>query len=72
MRPLLLVLAMPAAAQTPTEAVRAALARIEALEPKVDAIVAVEPDAMTAARALERDRRAPGPIPAAARVATLD
>jgi amidase len=63
MRPLLLfLLAMPAAAQTPTESVRAALARIEALEPKVNAIIAVEPGALDEARALERGRRAQGPL----------
>lgn len=62
-----LLLALPiagaAAAPQPTAAqgVRAALARIAALEPRVNAVIATAPDALAAARAIDRAGRT-GPI----------
>jgi amidase len=41
---------------------RAALKRIEALNPRVNAVIAVDPTAMDQARALDRIRRARGPL----------
>jgi len=41
---------------------RAALARIEALNPRVNAVIAVDPTALDQARALDRIRRARGPL----------
>jgi amidase len=41
---------------------RAALKRIEALNPRINAVIAVDPTAMDQARALDRARRARGPL----------
>jgi amidase len=41
---------------------RAALKRIKALNPRVNAVIAVDPTAMDQARALDRNRRARGPL----------
>jgi amidase len=41
---------------------KAALKRIKALNPRVNAVIAVDPTAMDQARALDRDRRARGPL----------
>ena len=59
------LLATAASAQTPPSAeaqTRASLARIEALSPRVNAVIAVDPTAIAQARALDRQRRAPGPL----------
>jgi amidase len=52
-------------AQTPASAeaqTRAALQRIEALNPRVNAVIAVDPTALGQARRLDRMRRARGPL----------
>ena len=52
-------------AQTPDSAeaqTRAALQRIEALNPRVNAVIAVDPTALDQARTLDRIRRARGPL----------
>ena len=56
--------AMAARAQPPPrrDADRAALARIEQLNPRVNAVIAVDPTAIDQARALDRMRRARGPL----------
>jgi amidase len=52
-----------AAAQGPAEtATRAAIARIEALNPKANAVLAIDPTAVDAARAMDRGRKARGPL----------
>jgi amidase len=65
------LMAVPVAAQVaaqvpvlgPAEdATRAAIARIEALNPKVNAVLAVDPTAIDAARAMDRGRKARGPM----------
>ncbi|MBC7520999.1 MAG: amidase, partial [Sandarakinorhabdus sp.] len=59
------LLAAPLAAQTagPAEtATRAAIARIEALNPKVNAVLAIDPTAVDAARVMDRGRKARGPL----------
>ncbi|MFZ4688211.1 MAG: amidase [Polymorphobacter sp.] len=43
-------------------AARAALARIAAINPRINAVLAVDPDAVAAARALDLQRRARGPL----------
>ena len=49
--------------QTSAEArTRAALERIEALNPRLNAVIAVDPTAIDQARALDRGRRARGPL----------
>lgn len=45
-----------------TENTRAALKRIKALNPRVNAVIAVDPTAMDQARTLDRIRRARGPL----------
>lgn len=62
---LALLLATPVQAAEPPSAaaaVEAALARIAALEPRVNAIIELDPAAPAEARALDRSRRAPGPL----------
>src|ERR1041384_4955637 len=55
--------AMTADAQPTAEArTREALDRIAALNPRVNAVIAVDPTAMSQARALDRGRRARGPL----------
>jgi amidase len=49
-------------AESATANTRAALKRIEALNPRVNAVIAVDPTAMDQARALDRIRRARGPL----------
>jgi amidase len=49
-------------ATTAEERTRAALARIAELNPRVNAVIAVDPTAMDQARALDRMRRARGPL----------
>jgi len=54
---------MTANAQPSAESrTREALQRIEALNPRVNAVIAVDPTAMAQARALDRNRRARGPL----------
>jgi amidase len=60
-----LLAAMPALAlgQVSAEAeTAAAIARIEALNPRLNAVIAVDPDAIAQARALDRTRMARGPL----------
>jgi amidase len=57
--------ASPTAAQQPDSAearTRDAIRRIEALNPQTRAVIAVEPNALDEARALDRQRRARGPL----------
>ncbi len=61
----ILTAAVPAAAQPagPAEtATRAAVARIEALNPRVNAVLAIDPTAIDAARSLDRQRKVRGPL----------
>lgn len=61
----MVVAATPAAAQKPGPAetnTRAAIARIAAIDPRVNAVLAVDPTAIDQARALDRMRRARGPL----------
>ncbi|PTQ13622.1 amidase [Sphingomonas oleivorans] len=44
------------------QATLAAIARIEALNPRLNAVTAIDPDAVAQARALDRQRRARGPL----------
>jgi amidase len=65
MRSILLaaLLSTPAFAQPSAEAnTRASIRRIEALNPQMRAVIAVEPSALAEARALDRIRRARGPL----------
>jgi len=48
--------------ETATANTKAALKRIKALNPRVNAVIAVDPTAMDQARALDRIRRARGPL----------
>ncbi|WP_426169191.1 amidase [Sandarakinorhabdus sp. DWP1-3-1] len=60
-----LAMAVPVAAQPtgPAEtATRAAIARVEALNPKVNAVLALDPTAVDQARSLDRQRKARGPL----------
>lgn len=60
-----LAAALPAAAQSagPAEtATRAAIARIEALNPKVNAVLALDPTAIDAARSIDRQRKVRGDL----------
>ncbi|WP_129586445.1 amidase [Sphingomonas montana] len=52
----------PAAAQSAEDNVRAAIARIERLNPRIGAVLAIDPTARDQARALDRMRRARGPL----------
>ena len=52
----------PAAAETAEQATAAAIARVERLNPAVNAVIAVDPTAPDQARALDRMRRARGPL----------
>jgi amidase len=59
------LLAIGGAAQAagPAEtATAAAIARVEALNPKVNAVIALDPTALAQARALDRQRKARGPL----------
>ena len=60
----LLVPAAAAAQQQPSavDRTRDAIRRVEALEPRVNAVIALEPGAIDEARALDRNRRARGPL----------
>ena len=62
--PLLALAAAPAAAAPPTAVAqtRAAIARVERLNPAIHAVIALDPTALAQARALDRGRRAPGPL----------
>lgn len=64
--PLLALAAAPALAQAPAMTAetrtRAAIERIEALNPRLNAVIAVDPTALDQARALDRNRRARGPL----------
>jgi amidase len=60
-RPSLSYVAPPAAGSAETRT-RAALDRIAALNPTLNAVIAVEPTALDQARTLDRARRAPGPV----------
>ncbi|HEX8401081.1 MAG TPA: amidase [Allosphingosinicella sp.] len=58
-----ILLATPALAQPSAEAnTRDAIRRIEALNPRIGAVIGVEPAALDEARALDRIRRARGPL----------
>jgi amidase len=48
--------------ETATANTKAALKRIKALNPRVNAVIAVDPTAMDQARSLDRNRRARGPL----------
>jgi amidase len=48
--------------QSAVEQTRAAIQRVEALEPRVNAVIALDPTALDEARALDRSRRARGPL----------
>lgn len=57
--------AAAAAAASPTsaeDATRAAIARVERIDPRVNAVRALDPTALAQARALDRQRRARGPL----------
>ncbi len=63
------MIAAPAAAQAPATApdqaeqnTRAAIARVEALNPRVNAVLAIDPTAIDQARALDRQRKVRGPL----------
>jgi amidase len=56
------LLAAPASGQTAADNTAAAIARIEALNPRVNAVLAVDPTAIEQARALDRGRKARGPL----------
>lgn len=59
------LLATPALAQPVGQAeanTSAAIARVEALNPRVNAVLAIDPTALDQARALDRGRRARGPL----------
>ena len=56
------LLATPALGQQAEANTAAAIARIEALNPKINAVLAVEPGALDEARALDRGRKARGPL----------
>ena len=59
------LIALPgfASAQTSAEAeTAAAIARVEKLNPQLNAVIAVDPDALAQARALDRQRMAHGPL----------
>jgi amidase len=59
---LLALLATPAAAQQAEANTAAAIARINALNPQINAVLAVDPTALDEARALDRGRKARGPL----------
>lgn len=59
---LLLGAPAPAAPATAMAQTEAALERIEALNPRLNAVIAVDPTARDQARALDRQRRARGPL----------
>jgi amidase len=61
---LLLPVAAASAQQAPGAAqqTRAAIERVEALDDRLNAVIAVDPTAMDQARALDRNRRARGPL----------
>ena len=55
--------AVPGPAAGPAETnVRAAIARVAALNPQINAVIAIDPTALDQARALDRLRRARGPL----------
>jgi amidase len=59
----LLALSSAVQAAGPAEtATAAAIARVEALNPKVNAVIALDPTALDQARALDRQRKARGPL----------
>ncbi|TRW15198.1 amidase [Glacieibacterium frigidum] len=60
--PVVLLLSTPATAQTATEATQAAIQRVERLNPKVNAVIALDPTALDQARTIDRGRRARGPL----------
>ena len=57
-----LALAVPVSAQQAEANTRAALARIAALDPQINAVIAVDPSALDQARALDRQRKARAPL----------
>ncbi len=58
-----LVTATPAfAAPSATEATSAAIAAVERLNPQINAVIALDPTALDQARAIDRGRRARGPL----------
>ena len=57
---IVLAASLPAAAQTATEATRAAIARVERLNPLVGAVIGLDPTALQQAQAIDRGRRARG------------
>ena len=54
--------ALAQAAPSAEAATTAAIARIRALDPQVHAVIAIDPTALTQARAIDRGRRARGPL----------
>lgn len=60
--PAVFLLSTSAAAQTATEATQAAIARVERLNPRINAVIALDPTALTQARTIDRGRRARGPL----------
>ena len=59
---ILLSLAAPATAQTAEQQTQAAIARIETLNPKINAVLALDPSARDQARALDRQRKMRGSL----------
>ena len=57
-----LVLATPATAQQAEANTAAAIARIDAINPRINAVLAIRPEALAEARALDRQRKARGPL----------
>jgi len=54
--------ASPNPASTAEEATRAAIARVKAIDPRIHAVLALDPTAMSQATAIDRGRRARGPL----------
>ncbi|MBV8673482.1 MAG: amidase [Acidobacteriaceae bacterium] len=50
------------AAQTAEAATRAAIARVQSIDPQIHAVIALDPTAMDQARAIDRHRKARGPL----------
>ena len=57
-----LAVAAPAAAETAEHATATAIKRVEDLNPRLNAVIALDPTALAQARALDRLRRARGPL----------
>ena len=58
----ILLIGAPVTAQTATEATRAAIERVERLDQRVNAVIALDPTAVAQATAIDRSRRARGSL----------